>query len=57
MEPLATGIVDLIRSVLSGRDLWATLTVTGSLLTLTLLLGIAGRIALWLEMVHSRNLS
>jgi hypothetical protein len=54
MESFVLAIFDLVRDLLSGRSLWGILTVTVGLLTLTLL-GVTGRVVLWLETIHSRE--
>ena len=54
MEALLLTIFDLIGNLLSGRNLWGVLALATALLTLTLL-GVAGRVAIWLETIQYRD--
>lgn len=54
MESLFLAIFDLIRGLLSDRVLWGPLVLATALLTL-IMLGVAGRVVLWLETMQHHD--
>jgi hypothetical protein len=54
MRTLYLAIFELIRDLLSGRTLWGVLALATILWTFTVL-GVTGRLVLWLETIQSRD--